>query len=67
MAKKKDPDLMRISVVVDVTVSRSAWLEKYGDFLHSHQMVPEVLLEKAVRKGIREKIEELQIPKTEVR
>lgn len=56
MTTKKDPDEMTVAVVVTVTVSRREWMEKYGKHITANQLVPEVTLEKTIKKAVSEKL-----------
>lgn len=68
MAKKKtDEDVMRVCVLIDVSVSRASWMEKYGDYIVSHGIVPEVTLAKAAKKAVAEKFNLLNIKNTEIK
>ncbi|AKL88258.1 hypothetical protein GMA3_81 [Gordonia phage GMA3] len=54
--------IMRVMVCVTVEVDRSEWMDRYGDHIVKHQLVPEVTLEKSVRKAAREGLAKLEIP-----
>lgn len=57
---------MSVMVAVQVEVSEKEWMDRYGDHIVKNQLVPEVTLEKATRKAVREAFARLNMPGTSV-
>ena len=67
MTTKKNSDELKASVVVDISVSRKAWMELYGQHITDNLLVPEVTLVNLIRKAVQEKIDELNIPSLQIK
>lgn len=59
MAASKPKGYLRASVVIDIEVKESEWMGEFGEHIVSNQLVPEVTLVQAVRKGAQEHMAKL--------
>lgn len=61
MSSEKNDDTLKSCVMVTVEVPRQSWMDKYGEHITTNQLVPEVTIEKAVRKAVKEKFDSLGV------
>lgn len=66
MTYNKKKGTMSVDVVIRVEVPEKEWMSRYGEHITANQLVPEVTLERALRKAAKTGMESLGIPGLEV-
>lgn len=66
MAKKKNDGKLHLSVVVDLTLDESQWMDTYGEYIRANQLVVGVTLEKTIKNAVKAKFAELGMTSAEI-